>query len=445
MGNRYLEGPFAPATEETTTLDLPVTGRIPAELNGRYLRNGPNPLGLEDAEAYHWFLGAGMVHGIRLRDGRAEWYRNRWVRSKAISAALGEDWTPGPLFSDIDAAPNTHVIGHAGRTFALGEGGATPYELGYELDSLGPTDFGGTLPGTYSAHTKRDPDTGDLHAIAYFWGWPHVQYSVLNAAGLITRTVDIPVSDSPLIHDLALTDRFAVIYDLPVTFSMDLAMTGASFPYAWNDAHPSRVGLLPRDGDADGIRWFEVEPCWVFHTLNAYDDGEHVVIDLVKFPKMLQGGRLDDNPPPVLERWTLDLASGKAVQETLDDRAQEYPRIDERLVSRPHRYGYTVSGLGTFQLRSGEAVLKRDFRTGRTETHAFPAGHAVSEAVFAPASPDGAEDHGYLLTVVTDPDRGASDLVVLSAQDVAGEPVAVVHLPVTVPLGLHGSWVPDLG
>ncbi|MGW3133628.1 carotenoid oxygenase family protein [Streptomyces sp. NPDC001123] len=444
MGNRYLEGPFAPATEETTTFDLPVTGRVPAALNGRYLRNGPNPLGLDDAEAYHWFLGAGMVHGIRLREGRAEWYRNRWVRSQAIATALGEEWTPGPLFSDIDAAPNTHVIGHAGRTFALGEGGATPYELGYELNSLGPTDFGGTLPGTYSAHTKRDPATGELHAIAYFWGWPHIQYSVLSPAGLVSRTVDIPVQDSPLIHDLALTDRFAVVYDLPVTFSMDLAMSGASFPYAWNDAHPARVGLLPRDGDADGIRWFDVEPCWVFHTLNSYDDEERVVIDLVKFPRMLQGGQLDGNPPPVLERWTLDLGSGKVVQETLDDRAQEYPRIDERLVSRPHRFGYTVSGLGTFQLRSGEAILKRDFRTGRSEVHTFPAGHAVSEAVFAPASPDGAEDDGYLLSLVADPDRGATDLVILSAQDVAGAPVAVVHLPVTVPLGLHGSWIPDL-
>ncbi len=444
MGNRYLEGPFAPATEEITTYDLPVTGRIPVELNGRYLRNGPNPLGLEDAAAYHWFVGSGMVHGIRLREGRAEWYRNRWVRSKAVAEALNEQWTPGPLFSDIDAAPNTSVIGHAGRTFALGEGGATPYELGYELDSLGPSDFGGTLPGTYSAHTKRDPETGELHAVAYFWGWPHVQYSVLDATGAITRTVDIPVADSPLVHDLALTARYAVIYDLPITFSMDLAMGGSPFPYAWNDAHPARVGLLPRDGDADSIRWFDVEPCWVFHTLNAYDDGERVVIDLVKFPKMLQEGRLDDNPPPVLERWTLDPQDGKVHQETLDDRAQEYPRIDERLSSRPHRFGYTVSGLGTFQPKSGEAILKRDFTTGLTETHAFPAGHAVSEAVFAPAGPATPEDDGYLLSLVANPDRAATDLVILSAQDIAGSPVAVIHLPIRVPLGLHGSWIPDL-
>ena len=93
--NRFLEGPFAPVNEEITASDLPVTGQVPAELSGRYLRNGPNPLGLDDPN-YHWFLGAGMVHGVRLRDGRAEWYRNRWVRSKAVAAALGEQWPGGP-------------------------------------------------------------------------------------------------------------------------------------------------------------------------------------------------------------------------------------------------------------------------------------------------------------------------------------------------------------
>ena len=79
--NPFLEGAFAPVEEETTAFDLPVTGRLPAELTGRYLRNGPNQLGLDDPN-YHWFLGPGMVHGVRLRDGRAEWYRNRWVRSR---------------------------------------------------------------------------------------------------------------------------------------------------------------------------------------------------------------------------------------------------------------------------------------------------------------------------------------------------------------------------
>src|SRR5580698_10522770 len=99
--NTFLQGPFAPGTDEITAFDLPVTGRIPAELNGRYLRNGPNPLGLDDP-GYHWFIGAGMVHGVRLRDGRAEWDRNRWVRSRRVAEAIGETWAQGPVHAESD-------------------------------------------------------------------------------------------------------------------------------------------------------------------------------------------------------------------------------------------------------------------------------------------------------------------------------------------------------
>ncbi len=146
-------------TEELTAFDLPVTGRVPAELSGRYLRNGPNPLGLDDPN-YHWFLGPGMVHGVRLRDGRAEWYRNRWVRSRQLAESMGEKWPAGPVHEGMDFAANTHIIRHAGRTLATVEAGPLPYELSAELDTLGPCDFGGALPAA-SPHT-RNPTTGPV-------------------------------------------------------------------------------------------------------------------------------------------------------------------------------------------------------------------------------------------------------------------------------------------
>ncbi len=161
----FLQGPYAPVTEEITAFDLPVTGSLPLELDGRYLRNGPNPLGLDEPGS-HWFLGAGMVHGVRLRNGRAEWYRNRWVRSRQVAESLGERWPAGPVHAGMDFAANTHVIAHAGRTLATVEAGPLPYELTPELETVGPCDFGGTLPGGYAAHTKLDRRTGDLHAVA---------------------------------------------------------------------------------------------------------------------------------------------------------------------------------------------------------------------------------------------------------------------------------------
>lgn len=445
--NRYLQGLFAPVTEEVTAHDLPVTGRIPSSLRGRYLRIGPNPLGPltpGDDAAYHWFTGHGMVHGIRLRDGRAEWYRNRWVRSQEVAERLGECWPAGPVVEDFDFSPNTHVIQHGGGTFALIEGGGRPYRLDDELGTVGPCDFGGTLKGGYAAHTKKDPDTGELHAIGYFFGWEHLEYTVLSTAGEIVRSVEIPVEDSPMVHDFGLTRKYVVLYDLPVTFSMQMVEDEEALPYTWNPAHPARVGLMPRDGGADDVRWIEIPPCWVFHTLNAYDSGECVVVDLVRFPSFLHGGRLENNPPPTLDRWTIDPVAGTVHQEIVDDRAQEFPRMDERLITRPHRYGYTVTAEAALQQQVGDALIKHDYSCGSAEVRPFQAGSGVGEAAFVPSAPDAAEDDGYLMALTLDPVRDATDLVIIASQDFNGEPVATVHLPVRVPLGFHGTWAPDL-
>jgi carotenoid cleavage dioxygenase-like enzyme len=452
--NRFLQGSFAPVTKEITAFDLPVTGQVPAELTGRYLRNGPNPLGLDDPN-YHWFLGAGMVHGVRLRDGRAEWYRNRWVRSKAVAEAMAETWPGGPVHAGMDFAANTHIISHAGRTLATVEAGPLPYELSDELETRGAYDFGGTLPGGFAAHTKTDPRTGELHAVAYFWAWDHVQHVVVDPAGNVSRTTDIPVTDGPMMHDFALTDRYVVFFDLPVTFSLDAVSAGKELPYTWNPAHQARVGLLPRDGSTAQVRWLEISPCWVFHTLNAYDDGARVVVDLCQYPQPFDVATLwDGHGPATLERWTIDTAAGTVHQQTLNDRAQEFPRVADRVISRPHRYGYSaVIGAvgqaitpltGDFADEAfANALLKHDLTGGTAEAHDFGRDATAGEAVFVPASADAAEDDGYVLAYAHNPDRNASDLVILAAQDFSAEPVARVHLPARIPLGFHGSWIAD--
>jgi carotenoid cleavage dioxygenase-like enzyme len=450
---RFLAGSFAPVTEEITAYDLPVTGQVPATLSGRYLRNGPNPLGLDDPH-YHWFLGAGMVHGVALRDGKAAWYRNRWVRSKAVAQAHGEQWPGGPVHENMDFAANTHIIAHAGRTLATVEAGPLPYELTYELGTVGPCDFGGTLPGGFAAHTKLDHQTGELHAIAYFWGWDHVQHVIVDPAGTVARTTDIAVADGPMMHDFALTSRYVVLLDLPVTFSLTAVTAGKELPYVWNPQHQARVGLLPRDRSAD-VRWLEIEPCWVFHCLNAYDDESgRVVIDLCQYNESFDVSTLwAAHGPVTLDRWIIDPIAGTVSQQRLDDRGQEFPRVDDRVVSQPHRYGYSavigevtraISVAGDFTDDAfANALLRHDLANGTTEAREFSRDAAVGEAVFAPSGADAAEDDGYVMAFVHNPDRGASDLVILAAQDFTGEPVATVHLPARIPLGFHGSWLPD--
>lgn len=479
MTNRYLEGAFAPITQEHTLTALEVEGTIPDHLDGRYLRNGPNPLGEIDPLLYHWFIGDGMVHGIRLRDGQAEWYRNRWVRGPHAARHFGEPVPSGNLgVSPIGA--NTNVIGHAGRTLALIEGGAASYELTDDLDTVGVCDFDGTLSGGYTAHPKRDPETGELHAVSYSMHRGNtVQYSVIGVDGRARRTVDIEVTGSPMMHDFSLTERHVVFYDLPVTFDARQAASmtvpralrlparlvlsaligrvripdpiaarqpGSAgpdrrFPYSWNPRYPARVGVMPRDGGNADVRWFDVEPCYVFHPMNAYDDDTtgSVVLDVIRHPTMFDTDHLGPNEgPPTLDRWTVDLADGKVRESRVDDRGQEFPRVDERLVGKRHRYGYAPAvGEGT----SPEAVLfKHDLAGNGSLSRSFGAGKALGEFVFEPTSPTAAEDDGVLMGYVYDHVTDRSELAILDAQTL--EDVARVKLPHRVPAGFHGNWVP---
>jgi carotenoid cleavage dioxygenase len=479
--NPYLEGNFGPVRDELTVLEVPVTGSIPEHLDGRYLRNGPNPPGDPDPATYHWFLGDGMVHGLRIRDGRVEWYRNRFVRSANVAAALGEPTRPGRIHADFDFSANTHVVGHAGRTFAIVEGGSRPYELDDELDTIGPCDFDGTLSGGYTAHPLRDPETGELHAVSYYWGWGNkVQYSVIDAAGRVRRTVDIEVGGSPMMHAFTLTEHNVIIYDLPVTFdarkatsSMPavLARPGAFltnlavgrrpvpervakavskhaasgvFPYSWDPDYRSRIGVMPRHGGADDVRWVDVEPCYVYHPLNGYDVDGGVVLDVTRHPKTFATEhRGPSEGHPTLERWTVDLRAGKVIEERLDDRGHEFPRMDERLIGRRHRFGYSV-GVNPDDAGIAPAfqdLIRYDLAAGSTNVRSFGDRYELDEFVFIPNDGGSAEDDGVLMGFVYDREADRSELTIVDA--VTLETVASASLPARVPHGFHGSWVPS--
>ncbi len=437
----YLAGNFAPVAEEVTATNLPVRGRLPEELSGRYLRIGPNPLVPPDPAAYHWFLGDGMVHGIRLRAGKAEWYRNRWVRNQAIAEARGEPDPPGEVHGGMDFSANTNVIGHGGRTLALVEAGARPIELSWDLETVRRSDFQGTLPNGFTAHPKLDPVTGELHACAYYWGLPHLQYLVVGTDGLVVSNEAIPVPGSPMVHDMSITGTRAVFYDQPVTFDL----SSAPFPYSWNPDYGNRIGVLPFGAPGSEVVWVEMEPSYVFHPLNAYDEGETVVVDVVRHDRIFDRGAAGPyGSNPALWRWTIDPAAGKVHTEQLDDRPSEFPRVDERVVGRRHRYGWSVGlAAGDSSLYGADTLLKHDLVAGTSQARTFPAGVGIGEAVFVPRSPISAEDDGWVLLLAYDAARDTSDLFVLDAADVTAEPVATVELPQRVPEGFHGNWVAD--
>ena len=443
--SKYLDGLYAPIPGDVTALELDVVGELPQELEGRYLRNGPNPVTPVDPASYHWFTGDAMVHGVRLRGGGAEWYRARSVRSDRVSEALGEPPAPGERHGGFDTA-NTNVVGIGGRTFALVEAGARPVELTYELDTLEHCDLGGTLPNGYTAHPKVDPATGDLHAVAYHWALPHLQYIVIGPDARVRQVEPIEVPDGPMVHDCSITERWMVVYDLPVTFDLDLAMGGGSFPYVWNDGPPGAVSASCRSGDgATEVRWFDVAPCYVFHPLNAHDDGERVVLDVVRYERMFDAKRLGpDDAPPQLWRWTIDTATGTVTEEQLSDQSFEFPRVDERVVGRPHRWAYGAEAVRTGDdNRLGGGLVRVDGKTGDVSVIDLGAGRTSGEWVMVPRHPDAAEDDGWLISLVHDADTDRSELVVLPAAEPSAGPLARVLLPNRVPFGFHGNWVPD--
>ena len=444
--NRYLEGNYAPVADEVTAFDLPVIGELPRELDGRYLRNGPNPIVPPDPATHHWFLGDGMVHGVRVRDGRVEWYRNRYVGSDNVGKHLGRPALGGPNWNASPGGPNTNVGGFAGKLWATVEAGGTPVELDGNLDSVARNAFEDTLPNGFSAHPKYDASTGELHAMCY--AWPHLghlQYVIVGPEGRVRSVTEIPVPGMPMVHDMSITGRYALVYDLPVTVDIDLAFAGSSFPFRWNPDYGSRVGLLPRGAgaSADDIVWCDAPLGYAYHPLNAYDtERGTVVVDLPVFEKMFDrdgNGPIGDGAPR-LERWEIDPATRSTARTVVDERPVEFPRHNPSVGSAVHRYGYFA---GAFGDDSRWPTVKFDYATGIRTEHDHGAGRAAGEAVFVAREGGTAEDDGWLLTYVHDAGDASTEFVVLEAQDLSRPPVARVPLPQRVPFGFHGNWVPE--
>ena len=432
-GQFFELGNYAPVPDELTEFDLPVEGAIPPEIDGWYLRNGPNPR----KPVAHWFAGDGMIHGVRLEGGAAKWYRNRWVRTDSFVkpfALYNADGT-----RNLRAAvSNTHIVNHAGKTLALVES-SLPYEITNDLETVGCYDFGGTLNDSMTAHPKICPTTGELH----FFGYgnifePHVTYHRANADGELTVNRPLEVKALTMMHDFALTEGHVIFMDLPIVFNLDVAINNpGDMPYRWDDNYGARLGVLRRDDPFGEVRWFDIDPCYVFHVANAYDsaDGKSIVLQAVRYPELWRdNGGFEASG--ALWNWTIDLQNGRVSERQLDDRAVEFPRIDDRLAGSNARYAVSV----------GDASLVRyDLDTGDAVQHNFgtpdsPGG--PGEAVFVPSSSGPAdESNGWYLGYVYDPVRDGSDLVILDAGDFAGDPVARIRLPRRVPYGFHGNWI----
>ncbi|MEO1056050.1 MAG: carotenoid oxygenase family protein [Actinomycetota bacterium] len=446
----HLRDNRAPVFDEVTLTDLEVKGSIPPELQGRYVRNGANP---QTGQSDHWFVGDGMIHGIELGEGGANWYKNRYVRTPCYANPGVERMdmylnTETLKFDYTVGVANTHVIGHGGQILALEEG-SFPYVLTNDLDTVGPNDYDGKLATAMTAHPKICPDTGDLLFFGYSSLPPYLVYHRVNAAGELVQSEEISVTGPTMMHDFVVSRNHTVFMDLPAIFDMELAMQGG-MPIRWSDDYPARFGVMPREGTDADVQWFDVDPCYVFHTLNAYDDGDDVVVHGCRLQEIWRTSSDIGDPDvaapeeqmPHMWEWRFNRATGNYTERQLDDRSSEFPRVPDSVVGQQNRYGYTMST--SFLDGTVGEIFKYDMADGGSRTsHVFKKGQVPGEPVFVPAEGATNEDDGYLMTYVHDETTDTSHLTILDASNMAADAIAEVHLPRRIPTGFHGSWVAD--
>jgi carotenoid cleavage dioxygenase len=447
---------FAPVTREIEADNLAVRGTLPEGLRGTLYRIGPNPR-FPQPEA-HWFGGDGMVHAFQIDGGRVS-YRNRWVRTpkwrdedragRALFRAFAGKLPDAPDWSGSDSGvANTNIIWHAGALLALEEAHMPTAVTPRTVETLGYMEYG-PLKGPFTAHPKTDPQTGEL----LFFGYnadgkltPGVQIGAIDAHGRLTHYARFQAPYPSMIHDFMATPRHLLIPVLPLTGSLARVEQGRP-GYAWEPDKPAMIGVLPRRGSAEDVRWFEGPACYMFHVMNAWEDGNRILADVMVYDEPPLFPHADGSPgnperqQAYLTRWTFDLSAGtrRFAAERLDDTAGEFPRIDDRLSGVRHRHGWFAASHREYGDGELNGIMHLDMSTGARDAYWLPAGDITSEPVFAPRGSE--EGDGWILAVVWRAAAQCSELLVFDARHVAAGPVATVELPQRVPFGFHGNWV----
>lgn len=438
----WQHGNFRPVSEEVTETSLKVEGAIPPELRGLYVRNGTNA---STGVAEHFFGGDGMLHGVRLEGGEARWYRNRYVDTPVYRKEAGG--FGAPKMENTTSAVS--LLYHGGELMSLGEFGY-PYLIDPEdLSTKGVFTYDGKLGGSMTAHPRIDPVTGELIFFGYNVVEPYLTYMRADAAGNMVQQEPIELTGPSLMHDFAVTENYAVFLEMPVRFSWFSAITGAALPFKWDNDAPCRFGVMPREGTNADVKWFDVPTCFVFHIMNSFEQGDEVIVDAARYDQLWVTSSHDFFHPARLSRFSMNMKTGKASVSEVYPRSMEFPQVNREYWTRPYRYGYSLvvdeendSPERMDQARGG--IRKYDLLTGDIDSYEPGIELTPGEAVFIPATESGGrEDDGYLASFVYNKNTDTSAFCLFDAANVSGGPIAKVELPVRVPVGFHGVWVPD--
>jgi len=486
----WLSGNFAPVVEETPPApNLTVRGHLPECLNGEFVRVGPNPKFVPVA-GYHWFDGDGMIHAMRIKDGKAT-YVSRYVKTARLKQ---EEYFGGAKFMKIGdlkgffglfmvqmqqlrkkfkvldftygfGTANTALIYHHGKLMALSEADK-PYVVKVledgDLQTLGLLDYDKRLKHSFTAHPKVDPFTDEMFTFGYSHEPPYCTYRVITKEGAMLDPVPITIPESVMMHDFAITENYSIFMDLPLLFRPKEMVKNGEFIYKFDPTKKARFGILPRYAkDEKVIRWFELPNCFIFHNANAWEEGDEVVLITCRLENpdldKVNGHQSDklENFGNELYEMRFNMKTGAASQKQLSVSAVDFPRVNESYTGRKQRYVYCtildsiakVTGIIKFDLHAEPESGKKELEVGGNIQGIYDLGPGRfgSEAIFVPKQPgvSGEEDDGYLIFFVHDENTGKSEVNVIDAKTMSADPVAVVELPNRVPYGFHAFFVTE--
>jgi len=459
--NVFLKGPMGPAGVECDAPDLVVEGELPADLQGVYFRNGPDPLyPPREGDEYHWFHGDGMIQRFEFADGRVSW-KNRWVRTEkyTLERAAGQSLF-GVLGNPLKADPavadehyntaNTHVVWHGNKLLALMEGTIAVELKPDTLETVGNFDYDGRIEGPITAHPKFDHASGEMIFFGNQAKGRFSEFLRLNVADrdgnlIVNEMIEAPFPS--FAHDFFVTENYVIFPVYPLVFSLDRAMNGG-LPMAWEPDRGAHFGVMPRKGKASDVKWYDMEARWSFHMVNAWEEDGVIKVDVcaangTNFAPMPDGRMADPavGLQPRLRRWTIDPQGDSAGvgEEILDgDSTGEFPRTDDRYMTRPYRHAY-LAGSNAEALIFNQ-ILHYDMQTGRCSRWGDGT-YLLGEPILAPRGAGADEGDGYLLNLAYNQSTSLSELLVFEAATIEAGPVARAMLPLRIPAGFHGSWV----
>lgn len=459
--NKYLEGNFAPIEGERVVEfeAMKIIGDVPTDLDGVYARNGPNlshaPLG-----NYHRYDGDGMLHAIHFKDGRAT-YRNKWIRTSCFQeeAAAGQALWGGMLDARRDDRPdmplkdtsNTDVVLHAGKLVTMWYMAGIPYLVDpLTLETVRPMELNAAGSQKISAHSKTDEANDDFVFFDYSRDFPYMHHGVVDKNGTLTAFTPIELPGPRMPHDMWISHQYTILHDLPLIWDEDAYRNGR-VKLRFEEKWPTRFGVMPRHGSVDALRWYEFEPCYILHTINAWEEGDWLHLtgcrihpfedaqgnqDLQSIVTIMGRHQLNAR----LYKWSVNLVSGDTREGLLDEKWNaEFPTWNNSAMGSDMTYAYCVE-INTEPIIHFTGLLKFDMSSGKSQYYSDGPGYTYSEAPFAPANHATAEDHGYVVSFVRNENEAQSEVHIFDAQNIAQGPICKLVLPCRVPEGFHATW-----